>query len=64
MLDGIDPPPEVEARCPDCELRVIVSMRHERPLGPASLLCLHPPWSLCPKLDLAKARRTAQRGGS
>jgi hypothetical protein len=53
--------PEIEAKCPECGLRAMVSLVVKR-TDPASM-CKHPPPERCPKLklELRKARAAAQK---
>jgi hypothetical protein len=53
--------PGVEAKCPECGLRVTVSLVEKR-TDPASM-CKHPPPETCPtlKLEKRKARAAAQK---
>jgi len=54
--------PELEAKCPECGLRVMVSSGQLKLIRPASL-CKHAPWERCPKLklELRKARVAAEK---
>lgn len=52
--------PEIEAKCPECGLRVMVSAAQTRQIDPASM-CKHAPWERCPKPNLSKPRAAAQK---
>jgi hypothetical protein len=54
--------PEIEAECPECGLRVMVSSLEVKRTDPASM-CRHAPWERCTKLmfEIRKARAAAQK---
>jgi hypothetical protein len=54
--------PDMEAKCPECGLRAMVSSLEVKRTDPASM-CRHAPWERCPKLtlEIRKARAAAQK---